>query len=160
MLRSDEVVPALAEGFARAEGSLAERLLAGLDAAEAAGGDFRGREAGAVLVVPPEGDALERVIDLRVDNHRDPLGELRRLLRQAQALRRLRRSAPEELDDALEEARAGGVDDDVARWVAAVTLTGTDPERADALLAPLVAADDRWRVALDVAADLVRQVDG
>ncbi len=160
MLRSDEVVPALAEGFARAEGSLAERFLAGLNAAEAAGGDFRGREAGAVLVVPPEGDALERVIDLRVDNHRDPLGELRRLLRQAQALRRLRRSAPEELDDALEEARAGGVDDDVASWVAAVTLTGTDRERADALLAPLVAADDRWRVALDVAADLVRQVDG
>ncbi len=160
MLRSDDVVPALADGFSRAEGSLAERLLAGLDAAEAGGGDFRGREAGAVLVVPAEGDALERVIDLRVDNHRDPLGELRRLLGEAQALRRLRRAAQDELDDALEEARAAGVDDDVARWVAAVTLSGTDRERADALLAPLVAEDDRWRVALDVAADLVRQVDG
>jgi len=159
MLRSDDVVPALADGFSRAEGTLAERLLAGLDAAEAAGGDFRGREAGAILVVPAEGSAYERVIDLRVDNHREPLVELRRLLREAQALRRLRRAAHDELDEALQEARAVGVDDDVARWVGAVTLTGTDRARADALLAPLVAADERWLVALDVAADLVRQVD-
>ncbi len=159
MLRSDDVVPALADGFSRAEGTLAERLLAGLDAAEAAGGDFRGREAGAILVVPAEGSAYERVIDLRVDNHGDPLVELRRLLREAQALRRLRRAAHDELDEALQEAQAAGVDDDVARWVAAVTLTGIDRDRADALLAPLVAADERWRVALDVAADLVRQVD-
>ena len=160
MLRSDDVVPALAHGFAQGEGTLAERLLAGLDAAEAAGGDFRGREAGAILVVPAEGSAYESVIDLRVDNHRDPLGELRRLLREAQALRRLRRAAQDELDEALQDARAAGVDDDVARWVAAVSLTGTDRDRADALLAPLVAADERWQVALDVAADLVRQVDG
>jgi uncharacterized Ntn-hydrolase superfamily protein len=159
MLRSDDVVPALADGFSRAEGTLAERLLAGLDAAEAAGGDFRGREAGAILVVPAEGSPYESVVDLRVDNHRDPLVELRRLLREAQALRRLRRAAHDELDEALQEARAAGVDDDVVRWVAAVTLTGTDRDRADALLAPLVAADERWRVALDVAADLVRQVD-
>ena len=159
MLRSDDVVPALADGFSRAEGTLAERLLAGLDAAEAAGGDFRGREAGAILVVPAEGSPYESVVDLRVDNHRDPLGELRRLVREAQALRRLRRAAHDELDEALQEARAAGVDDDVVRWVAAVTLTGTDRDRADALLAPLVAADERWRVALDVAADLVRQVD-
>jgi uncharacterized Ntn-hydrolase superfamily protein len=160
MLRSDDVVPALADGFARAEGTLAERLLAGLDAAEAAGGDFRGKEAGAILVVPAEGDAYERVVDLRVDNHHDPLGELRRLLRETLALRRLRRAAEDELDEALHEARAAGVDDDVARWVAAVALTATDRERADALLAPLVESDPRWRVALDVAADLVRQVDG
>jgi uncharacterized Ntn-hydrolase superfamily protein len=160
MLRSDDVVPALAGGFARAEGTLGERLLAGLEAAEAAGGDFRGREAGAILVVPAEGDAYERVVDLRVDNHRDPLGELRRLLRETLALRRLRRAAEDELDEALHEARAAGVDDDVARWVAAVALTATDRERADALLAPLIEADPRWRVALDVAADFVRQVDG
>lgn len=160
MLRSDDVVPALADGFARAEGTLADRLLAGLDAAEAAGGDFRGREAGALLVVPAEGDATERVVDLRVDNHHDPLGELRRLLREAQALRRLRRAGPTELDDAFEDARAAGVDDDVARWVAAVSLTRTDRDRADALLTPLVATDERWRMALDTAAELVRQVDG
>lgn len=160
MLRSDDVVPALADGFARAEGTLADRLLAGLDAAEAAGGDFRGREAGALLVVPAEGDPTERVVDLRVDNHHDPLGELRRLLREAQALRRLRRAGPTELDDAFEDARAAGVDDDVARWVAAVSLTRTDRDRADALLTPLVATDERWRMALDTAAELVRQVDG
>ena len=55
MLRSDEVWDAAADGLERAAGSLAERLLAGLDAAEAAGGDFRGRQAGAILVVAAEG---------------------------------------------------------------------------------------------------------
>jgi uncharacterized Ntn-hydrolase superfamily protein len=159
MLRSDDVIHALAEGFVAADGTLADRLLAGLDAAEAAGGDFRGREAGAILVVPNEGGPYERVVDLRVDNHRDPHAELRRLLREAQALRRLRRAGDGELDAALEEARAVGVEDDVARWVAAVALANRDRPRADSLLAPLVAQDGRWRVALETAAELARRVD-
>jgi uncharacterized Ntn-hydrolase superfamily protein len=157
MLRSDEVVPALAEGFAAAEGTLAERLLAGLDAAETAGGDFRGREAGAILVVPAEGTELDRSIELGVDNHPEPLVELRRLLRHALALRRLRRADAGELETAFDEARAAGVDDDVARWVAAVALLPQDPERAESLLAPLAAEDERWRVALAAAAEVVRR---
>ena len=157
MLRTDEVVPALAAAFEAAEGSLAERLLAGLEGAEAAGGDFRGREAGGILVVPGEAaDPLERVIDLRVDNHQEPLRELRRLLEHALALRRLRRARPEELDDEMARARAAGVDDDVARWLAALALVRDDPERAEAWLAPLPQAE-RWRGALRTAADALER---
>jgi uncharacterized Ntn-hydrolase superfamily protein len=54
MLRSTEVWPAMAEAFSTVNGTLAERLLDALDAAEAAGGDFRGRQAGGLLVVPGE----------------------------------------------------------------------------------------------------------
>lgn len=157
MLRSERVVEALADGYARAEGSLAERLLAALDAAEAAGGDFRGREAGAILVVPAAGDAHERVADIRVDNHHEPLQELRRLLALEQALRRLRRAEPDTLDEELDRARTAGVDDDVARWLAAIALLPHDAERAQAWLEPLAERDERWRRALAVAADVLER---
>jgi uncharacterized Ntn-hydrolase superfamily protein len=61
---------------------LAERLIAALAAAEAAGGDVRGRQSAALLVVPgvPDAPAHARSVDLRVDDHADPVRELRRLL--------------------------------------------------------------------------------
>jgi len=162
MLRSDGVVGALAQAFEEAHGSLADRLLAGLEGAEIAGGDFRGREAGAILVVPGEATATnryDRVADLRVDNHPDPLGELRRLLEHSQALRSLRRAAPESIEQAVDTARAAGVDDDVARWVAAVSVSASEPELAETFLAPLTAADDRWRTAFLTASEAVRRTD-
>lgn len=155
MLDGDGVIPALAEGFERANGPLAERLLAGLDAAQAAGGDFRGCEAGAILVVGADGP----VSDVRVDNHLDPLGELRRLLRMEQALRSLRRAGDDELDEAADEARAAGIDDDVLRWVAAVGLLARDPEAARSWLAPLAERDGRWSTALDRAGELLARSD-
>ena len=156
MLRSTAVVDALAEAFSAATGTLAERLLAGLEGAERAGGDFRGREAGGILVVGGEAteeSRFDRIVDLRVDNHADPLGELRRLLDLSSALRRLRRASPEDVDALYDDALSAGVDEDVARWVAAVGQLDEDPERAETLLAPLAAADERWRVALSAAAD-------
>jgi uncharacterized Ntn-hydrolase superfamily protein len=157
MLRSDAVVEALADGYTSAGGTLAERLLAGLDAAEAAGGDFRGREAGAILVVPATGDPHERVSDLRVDNHPEPLQELRRLLAVEEALRRLRRAEPEALEEEFEQARAAGVDEDVARWLAAVALVPHDAERAAAWLEPLAEHEPKWRRALAVATDALER---
>jgi uncharacterized Ntn-hydrolase superfamily protein len=72
MLRAT-VPAAMAAAYESSGGPLAERLLAALDAAEAEGGDLRGRQSASLLVVGP------RRIDLRVDDHPDPLGELRRL---------------------------------------------------------------------------------
>ncbi len=77
MLRSERVLAATLEGYAAAAGKLAERLLAALDAGEAAGGDRRGRQSAALLVATTE-DFPD--IDLRVDDHVAPLAELRRLL--------------------------------------------------------------------------------
>jgi uncharacterized Ntn-hydrolase superfamily protein len=71
---------AMAEAYAASSGPLAGRLLDALDAAEAAGGDLRGRQSAAILVVPAEGEPWERSVDLRVEDHRDPLVELRRLV--------------------------------------------------------------------------------
>jgi len=80
MMASEGVWPAMLESYAQAGGSLARRLLAALDAAEAEGGDIRGRQSAALLVVPAEGQPWETVVSLRVDDDPEPLTELRRLL--------------------------------------------------------------------------------
>lgn len=77
---SDVVWPEMLDAFRQAPGRLAHRLLAALDAAEAAGGDLRGRQSAAVLVVPGQGEAWERVVSLHVEDHPEPLAELRRLV--------------------------------------------------------------------------------
>ena len=85
MMASDAVWPAMAEAFDGATGSLPRRLVAALDAGEAAGGDVRGRQSAALLVVPAQGEPWRRTVELRVEDDDDPLGELRRLLDLADA---------------------------------------------------------------------------
>ncbi|UGS34088.1 DUF1028 domain-containing protein [Capillimicrobium parvum] len=80
MMLNEGVPEAMAAAFERATGPLAERLVDALDGAEAAGGDVRGRQSAALLVVPAQGPPHAHAVDLRVEDHRDPLGELRRLL--------------------------------------------------------------------------------
>ena len=84
LMLNDRVWPAMARAFESAKGDLAERMLAALDAAEAAGGDIRGRQSAALIVVTgkPTGQAWkDRTFDLRVDDSPQPLRELRRLVR-------------------------------------------------------------------------------
>jgi uncharacterized Ntn-hydrolase superfamily protein len=80
MMGSPEVWPAMAHAFEAATGSLARRLVAALHAAEARGGDARGRQSCALVVAPAHGEAWRRTVDLRVDDHSEPLAELDRLL--------------------------------------------------------------------------------
>jgi uncharacterized Ntn-hydrolase superfamily protein len=87
MLKST-VPDAMARAFERAAGDLTERLLIALDAAQAEGGDIRGSQSAAILVVSgkPSGRPwADRLIDLRVEDHPEPLKELRRLVNLARA---------------------------------------------------------------------------
>jgi uncharacterized Ntn-hydrolase superfamily protein len=77
---SERVWPAMLDAYTAAEGTLTMRLLAALDAAESAGGDLRGRQSAAILVVPAHGEPWRTVVSLRVEDHPDPLAELRRLV--------------------------------------------------------------------------------
>jgi uncharacterized Ntn-hydrolase superfamily protein len=89
ILVSAETVDAIAETFERAQGTLAERLLDCLDAAQAAGGDRRGQQSSALLVVERDGGYAglsNEVVDLRVDEHERPLEELRRIYVMHQAI--------------------------------------------------------------------------
>ncbi|HKS09062.1 MAG TPA: DUF1028 domain-containing protein [Pyrinomonadaceae bacterium] len=84
LMLNDKIWPAMARAFETTRGDLAERMLAALDAAQAAGGDIRGRQSAALIVVTgkPTGQAWkDRTFDLRVDDSPEPLKELRRLVR-------------------------------------------------------------------------------
>jgi uncharacterized Ntn-hydrolase superfamily protein len=85
MMAGTEVWPAMARAYEAGEGPLARRLLAALNAAEDAGGDARGRQSAALLVAPAEGEPWRRTVDLRVEDHDEPLAELDRLLDLADA---------------------------------------------------------------------------
>ena len=85
MMASPEVWPAMAHAFEAAAGPLSRRLLAALHAAEAHGGDARGRQSCALVVAPAHGEPWQHTVDLRVDDHPDPLAELDRLLDLADA---------------------------------------------------------------------------
>jgi uncharacterized Ntn-hydrolase superfamily protein len=139
MVDSERVWQSMAEAFQYSEGPLAERLLAALDAAEAAGGDWRGRQAGGILVVGPEGQPWERDVDLRVDDHADPLGELRRLLRLRRAYQSMRGPPGPSADDL-------DVLPELDRRLAAIfgaTATGRVDE-ARGLFRPLLEEEPRW----------------
>jgi len=85
ILAGERVVTEMARAFEETDGALAERLVAALEAAQAAGGDRRGQQSAALIVERPGGipesrEGIDRIVDLRVDDHEEPIRELRRLL--------------------------------------------------------------------------------
>jgi uncharacterized Ntn-hydrolase superfamily protein len=115
MMERDTVPAAMVRAYSAASGvAFAERLLAALDAAQAEGGDLRGRQSAAIVIVSPRatGNPVEdRPIDLRVEDHPDPLRELRRLLSLRRAYQRV------DVGDQL--AAAGDVEGSLAEYEAA-----------------------------------------
>jgi uncharacterized Ntn-hydrolase superfamily protein len=105
ILVSAETVDAIADTFESSSGPLAERLLECLAAAQAAGGDSRGQQSAALLIVEQDGGYAglsDVVIDLRVDDHERPIEELRRLYGiHRQLFGKTPRSAWVEVDDEL-----------------------------------------------------------
>lgn len=150
MMERPTVPAAMLAAFRAASGPLAARLLAALVAAEAEGGDIRGRQSAALVVAPgrlPDGSAPQpwsRRIDVRVEDHRAPLDELARLVRIGDAY--------DAMDEAEQAALAGDLarssalrerslelapdDDQVRLWVAVdLALAGRDDEARSALAA-------------------------
>lgn len=83
LMEKDTVWPAMAEAYRRARGDLAERMLAALEAAEREGGDIRGRQSAAIVIVRGQASGRpwkDRQFDLRVEDHPQPIAELRRLV--------------------------------------------------------------------------------
>ena len=76
MLAGPDVIAAMARAFRKSDGELSARLLLALEAGQAAGGDKRGKQSAALLVASPEPRMYH---NLRVDDHGDPVGELRRI---------------------------------------------------------------------------------
>ena len=115
MMGKPTVWPAMAKAFEAATGSLADRLLAALEAAEREGGDIRGRQSAALLIVKAKGSGKpwvggDRVFDLRVDDHPQPVAELKRLVRLQKAYTHANRGdelmTEKKVEEALQEYAA------------------------------------------------------
>jgi len=139
MLAADAWI-AMGEAFTTSDGSLAQRLLAALDAAEAEGGDWRGRGGAGIVVVPAEGEPWERVVDLRVEDGDDSLRELRRLVGLAEGYRRASRARP-----AAPGARDDGLPEGYVRFLAVLDAAGAgDTAEGRRLLAEIGAEQPMW----------------
>jgi uncharacterized Ntn-hydrolase superfamily protein len=159
MMRNDTVWDAMAHAYEAATGDLASRLLDALDAAEAEGGDVRGRQSAALLVVrgEPSGKPwTDRLFDLRVEDHPDPVPELRRLVGVKRAFEHSARGSDlamaGDLDAALAEMRAAheALPDNLnAAFFGGVLLAamGREDEGRD-LLGQALAAHDGWATML------------
>jgi uncharacterized Ntn-hydrolase superfamily protein len=138
MMTNATVPDAMADAFTAADGQdLATRLLAALDAAEAEGGDIRGRQSAALVVVSgdPATAPWDRVVDVRVDDAAEPLVELRRLVGLRTAYRTMDPAHP-----------ALGDNPELRFWSAlqrAVAKGEVDEARKD--LDAIYRRDDRWR---------------
>jgi uncharacterized Ntn-hydrolase superfamily protein len=123
MMLKNTVWPAMAEAYTSAKGELVDRFLATLDAAEAEGGDIRGRQTAAILIVEakstgrPWGDTI---FDLRVDDAPEPLVEIRRLVAVRRAYIHMRL--------ANEAAQRGDLDATEREFSDAERLAGDNPE--------------------------------
>jgi uncharacterized Ntn-hydrolase superfamily protein len=115
LMANDRVWPAMADAFEKTKGDLADRMLAALEAGQAAGGDIRGQQSAAILVVKAKGSGrpwvgADRVFDLRVDDHPQPVVELKRLIRLQRAYAHANHGdelmTEKRVEEALKEYRA------------------------------------------------------
>jgi len=156
LMEKDSVWPAMARAYETATGDLAERMLKALEAAEREGGDIRGRQSAAILVVEPKSSGrpwADKVFDLRVEDHPEPLLELRRLVGVQRAYNHM--TAGDDCtalaDWACAESEYGAAEAlqpqnaEMAFWHAIALATNGKLEPARPLFAKAFAADPRWR---------------
>ena len=150
------VPDAMAEAFESSEGPLAERLLATLLAAQATGGDIRGKQSAAILVVRGTSTGKpweDRLVDLHVEDHHEPLQEMRRLLQLHRAYEHMNAGdVAMETQDFEAARREYGAAQELAPGNAemlfwhAITLVGAGfVDDAEPLLARAYGYDDNWR---------------
>jgi uncharacterized Ntn-hydrolase superfamily protein len=117
MMANAKVWPAMAAAFEKSRGDLADRMLDALEAAQAVGGDIRGKQSAAILIVKAESSGrpwagADRLFDLRVDDHPEPIAELKRLVRLQRAYAHANRGdelvSEKKIDEALREYTAAG----------------------------------------------------
>ena len=162
MMRNDRVWPAMLEAYHTSSGDLAERLLTSLDAAEEAGGDVRGRQSAAMLVVAGASSGQpwrDRRFDLRVEDSADPLGELRRLVTINRGYHRMdiaeEREVAGDVAGALAEYEAARVflsgNDEATFWSAVLMADAGRVDEARALFDKITVREPGW-------AELVRRL--
>ena len=155
MMLNDTVVPAMAKAYESTEGDLADRLMAALVAAQMAGGDIRGKQSAAMLIVKSESTGqswADRVLELRIEDHPTPIIELQRLLTVHRAYEHMNAGdlAVEHNDLELAMAEYGKAAEllpgnvEVEFWAAVTLATSGKVEKAIPMFNRVFATDANW----------------
>ena len=156
MMERPTVPAAMIEAYGSTSGSLAARLIAALEAAEHEGGDIRGCQSAAIVVVAGQATGApmkDRPVDLRVDDHRDPVRELRRLVGLAASYHRIEvadeLAAAGDLDGAAQEYAAAHAEQpgnaELAFWHGVTLAAGGREQEARELLEQAYREGEGWR---------------
>lgn len=155
LMLNHKVPAAMAKAFEGTKGDLAERMMRALEAAQDAGGDIRGKQSAAMIVVKPHSSGkpwADRIVDLRVEDHSEPLQELRRLLNLARAYNHMNAgdAAMEKKDFALAMEEYGaakklaGNNVEIAFWSALTLATNGKVAQALPIFNNVFAVNRNW----------------
>ena len=155
LMSNERIWPAMARAYSTAKGDLADRLLAALEAGQKAGGDIRGEQSAAIVIVKGKASSrpwADRIMDLRVEDNPHPIAELRRLV----GLWRAYKTSDEgdalitegKVEEALaayaEAARLDPANDELIFWQAATLWKLGREKEATPLFRKVFARDRRW----------------
>jgi uncharacterized Ntn-hydrolase superfamily protein len=168
LMRNATVWDAMAEAYENTKGDLAERMMAALEAAESEGGDIRGKQSAAMVVVTGKSTGMswkDRIIDIRVDDSPEPLKELRRLLNISRAYRHMDRGdeyiTAGDLEKAEQEyskaAKLAPGNPEIRFWQAVTLVSVGQIKKSLPIFGEVFRADESWRILIPrlVAADLL-----
>lgn len=163
MMAENTVWPAMAQTFKSTDGDLLERFMSALEAAQAEGGDIRGKQSVAILIVPGsrEVPSYQRSVDLRIEDHPEPLKEMRRLVRVHRAYEHMNRGDHFMTVGALDSAqleyekamRFYPENVEIPYWTAIGYVNGGQLEKALPIFAEIFREHPEWR-------ELTRRLEG
>lgn len=172
LMEKATVWDAMAVAFESAEGDLADKMMAALEAAQAEKGDIRGKQSAAMVVVSGEPTGrpwVDRIVDIRVDDSPEPLKELRRLLNITRAYDHMNKGdeyiAVNDFENANKEYAAAAElapgNAEILFWHAATLVTAGEVDRSLPLFKQVFEMDENWRVLIPrlVKADLLPDDD-
>jgi len=152
---NDRVPPAMARAFEMTRGDLADRLMAALEAAQEVGGDIRGKQSAAMIVVKAQSSGkpwADRAVDLRVEDHPEPLRELRRLLNVARAYNYMnagdaameKNDVESAMKEYAEAMKLAGDNVEIAFWSALTLAMKGKVDQALPIFKKVFSADKNW----------------
>lgn len=155
MMATEDVWPAMADAYRTSSGDLAERMLGALEAGQKAGGDIRGRQSAAILVVEPESTGCpwaDTAMELRVEDHAEPIEELRRLVTLHRAYEHMNQGdellgagrVEEALDEYRSAAQMAPEIEELPFWHAVTLADLGHVEEALPIFREVFAKEDNW----------------
>ena len=156
LMSNDRIWGAMGKAFEDSKGPLAERMLAALLAAEAEGGDIRGKQSAALYVFRAKSTGNlweEKLVDLRIDDHDEPLKELSRLLKVHRAYEHMNAGdlamEKNDMTRAMEEYHAAQQlfpdNEEMQFWTAVTLLNNGDTEEAFPIFSRIFRKNENWR---------------